>query len=667
MSFLPHQGPARRRAVPPRPLSALLAALVLQALAACGIVETAGGGTDDPNGLTARIAGTAVGPDSIPERAVAILGRVVLDAQGDQVVLLDSVRTDAAGAFLFERVAEGRYFVETRSLDGRNVAFLAHIDRIGRADVGLGLIAMAPPAILEGRLDLPDHIASGGTIAVAGTDRVAAIGADGAYRLDSVPPGEIDLVFRLGRIVNVLPLRLRAETRTAPIAVAPVALRSPFGGVAPPEAAVGLPATYVAPAQAPIVDGVGVTYLAPGIAGGKNDLPVLEPWVAGGGARHLQSGTLRVADGQMLLATGDTLLPLDGLSAFGSFQDGQILLLDLLRTVDGAKVFGVIQASEIGVILDTAAIVEELPPVEAFVESLRPKLEFAPVEGFQARRSGSGELVIGFRHAACADTIIPRLWWIGPAPSVADGGIMPPREMGVGIHILARSPCTQAVTTRWSSLRVGVPGLPVEPFVLVHDPGGARIAMPGADAFPTALLWDFEEAGMSPFIGVSVNDSAFDVKAERVPGSSGTVLGVFHAGGIPRATFRVLLQDSLGFGASTIPYALELRARASRPVSVRIVVESAHRGYQSTRFTGGAHLGATVDVPPSQDSGGAFHAVRVPFELLASDSADSVAAGSWSAERESVLRAMTGISLVVDDPGSKEALSVELDDIRFVQ
>lgn len=653
-------------------LSASVAQLVALAhlllwLSACGIVETAGGGTDDPNGLTARIAGTAVGPDSMPEAAVAILSRVVLAEDGDQIIRVDSVRTGAAGAFRFDRVGEGRYSMEMRSLDGRHAALLAHIDGDGRTNVQLGRIAMSPPATLVGRLDLPASLGQAATVSVPGAGRTATVAADGSYRLDSVPPGEIDLVIRIGRLVNVLPLRLPAEMRGSPVPVAVVALRSPAGGIAPPEAAAGLAATYVAPSTAPVFEERGVTYLMPGVVGGKNANPVFQPWSSGDSTRRLASGTLLVtSDGQAFLGTNDTLLPLAGLSKFGSFADGQVLLLDLLQTVDGAQVVGVLQAPEIGVVLDSAAIHEGVSTITARVDSLRPAGTFADVSDFQARRSGSRELVLGFRHEACADTIVPLFWHVERGEPMVDSTPQPLPEIGVGIALAARQPCAQGVSSRWSSIQVRIDDLPAGGFVLVPVAGGPRIAIPSAVPEPSGILWDFEHAGDPPHIAVPEVDSSSQAAVKRMPTSAGTVLVVNDPGGAPQTPLRIELSDPQGFATSPVSHAISLRARSNRAVSVRVIVESPDSAYRASKDAGGACLGAIVDLGPALDSAGGSPKIELPLGILGVDSIDPAGEGSWTAYRDNVLAKMTGISLIVDDPASSDPLSLEFDDIRFL-
>lgn len=193
----------------------LLFAMVAFALVSCSSTDapTAGGGSDLPNGVMAKVSGRVLAPDSTGAAAIEVyLREILMTSEGDSLVQELSGLTDSKGWYHFEEVPEGRYVLFCQSEDAQLQAVESSVEIVASRDRSLDDVQLGYTSQLVGRLLLPDGYTLGEvTVFVPGLNSGVEVTTNQRqvhYLLNGVPPGLYEIAFSYGEVINLATINI---------------------------------------------------------------------------------------------------------------------------------------------------------------------------------------------------------------------------------------------------------------------------------------------------------------------------------------------------------------------------------------------------------------------------------------------------------------------------
>jgi hypothetical protein len=171
----------------------------------CSSGDTAGGGTNLPNGNT--VAGKITSSDSTLCSGVSVnLASVIITQYGDSVIALWADTTDAQGVYRIEGVAPGHHLLYAKSANGNATAIdqFVELGEDTSVEISLGDIVISSHVNLIGHVILPlgfDKIAQL-RVFIPGTGQTASVDSAGRFRLAGVPQGRYDIAFVMDSVAN---------------------------------------------------------------------------------------------------------------------------------------------------------------------------------------------------------------------------------------------------------------------------------------------------------------------------------------------------------------------------------------------------------------------------------------------------------------------------------
>jgi hypothetical protein len=160
-----------------------------------------GGGSDQPNCITGTVIGMSRLP--MPESRVRLFSGSYspgFDAppfSENGTFQVDSVLTGPAGQFFFERVYNGRYYIEVLSPNVCEIAVSGGFCKLGDSLINLGELRLAGANALSGTVKCTRSTLR--AVEIAGTHyRVPVSGSGGAFAFPSLPDGDFRLYALFG-------------------------------------------------------------------------------------------------------------------------------------------------------------------------------------------------------------------------------------------------------------------------------------------------------------------------------------------------------------------------------------------------------------------------------------------------------------------------------------